>query len=353
MRKVIGLYGPYNMWYVAKRSYTTPVDIYALTYDDNSSPPCPAIKYQILDRGTPTSRLTDRRDEYERDVATKLLLAMMNPVIPASIRTFNSITDDIEIVSHSHVRMKGTIRALSELGIDDRRLIWSLIYPRVYDITDETTITFPESLSTIFAISSCLTPLIDNGGIMPHEERLRSTIEQATTIRRNCSTATIFLLESSPINFDDIERLYELVDYIFLFQKNPTNELLARTNKSLGESYVIYSLLRRLPPYTLFIKMSGRYKLLYRFKLEDLSLEKPTFRVTPKEITWSGRGVCESILYSMPYVYHAQLLGMLQRIYTQGSYIDIEHELYRCFCPSDDVSKIHMIDELHVIGNSF
>ncbi|CAH6419055.1 Hypothetical protein HVR_LOCUS248 [uncultured virus] len=340
------------MWYVTRRCYENQdIDFYSLTYDDNDAP-CKSVKHEILEKGTPTEFLTNNRDKYELGVALRKLLAMIYPYKPDKIRTFNGIDDDLEIVSHTHVKIKGVIKSLSDLTIEDRRRIWSILYPRVYDIVGDEAIDI-EGGDYIFAISSCITPLISNGGIMPHEERLQSTIQQVQSIRKVCPEAKIFLLESSPLNFDDIERLYDFVDYIFLFHKNPINGRLASSNKSLGESYVIHSLLKRLakaPPYKLFIKFSGRYKLLNRFKLDDLSLENPTFRITPKEITWSHKGVCESILYSVPYQHHDKLLSLLQSIINGNLYIDIEHMLYLCFCPNDDLSQVKQVDELYVVG---
>ena len=349
-KKIIGLFGPHNMWYVSRRCYGAAVDFYSLTYDDNQNPPCESVKYEVLEKGTPTEFLTNDRQRYEFGVAVRKLLAMIHPLKPDLIRTFNQIANDVEIVSHTHVRIGGAIKALSELSIEERRRIWSILYPRVYDVVGDEHIDI-EGGDYIFAISSCITPLITNGGIMPHEERLQSTIEQVQSIRRICPSAKIFLLESSSLNFDDIERLYDFVDYIFLFQKNPINDKLSRTNKSLGESYVIHSLLKRLSSYKLFIKFSGRYKLLNKFKLESFPLDKPTFRITPREITWSHKGVCESILYSVPYVFNEKLLGLLQRIINGDLQIDIEHMLYLCFCPDDDISNVNDVDELHVIGN--
>jgi hypothetical protein len=351
-RKKIGLYGPHNMWYVTRRSYQNVIaDFYAFTYDDNIDPPCDAVKYEILETGTPTEFLTNGREEYERTVATKQLLSMMSPNIPHVIRTFNAISDDTEIISHTHVKIAGSIKSLNELTLDEREKIWSMIYPRVCDITEDNMLKFDSPMDYVFAISSCITPLITNGGIMPHEERLQSTIEQVKSIRSTCPEAKIFLLESSPLNFDDIERLYDHLDYIFLFQKNPVNENLAKCNKSLGESYVIHSLLKRLPPYKLFIKFSGRYKLLNKFKLTNHSLDLPTFRITPKTITWSQLGVCESILYSIPYSCHEKLLNLLQGIINGQLHIDIEHCLYACFCPGDDLTRVHSVNDIYVIGN--
>lgn len=350
--KIVGLFGPHDMWYVTRRSHS-PSQFYTLTYDDDEEPICPYVKHQVLEKGTPTAYLTNQRETYERAIAATELLRMMAPNKPDFIRTFNSIAEDIEIISHTHVRMgkrPGSIRALSDLTVEERRRIWSILYPRVYDVVGDEDIDIKGG-DYIFAIGSCITPLIANGGIMPHEERLQSTITQVKSIRRVCPEAKIFLLESSPLNFDDIERLYDHVDYIFLFQKNSMNDKLAKVNKSLGESYVIHSLLKRLPQYKLFIKFSGRYKLLNKFSLSHLSLDKPTFRVTPKQITWSGKGVCESILYAVPHIYREKLTQLLNKIISQGVNIDIEHELYACFCPGDDLSRIHMVDELYVIGN--
>lgn len=355
-KKIIGLYGPHNMWYVSRRSYqNVTADFYAFTYDDNVDPPCATVKYKILEKGTPTEYLTSGREEYERTISTKKLLEMMNPNVPHMIRTFNAISDDTEIISHTHVKISGSIQSLNDLSIDQRKKIWSILYPRVHDITGDNNCNIfddsKESMNYVFAISSCLTPLITNGGIMPHEERLQSTIEQVRSIRSVCPEAKIFLLESSPLNFDDIERLYDHLDYIFLFQKNSISADLAKSNKSLGESYVIHSLLKRLPPYKLFIKFSGRYKLLNKFKLSNHSLDLPTFRITPKNITWSHLGVCESILYSTPYSCHGKLLSLLQGIIHGQLHIDIEHCLYACFCPNDDLTQIHSVNELYVIGN--
>ena len=354
-RRIIGLYGPHNMWYVTRRSLTlSDIDVYSLTYDDNEEAPCKSLVYGILPRGTPTYYLTHDRENYEKDVSTKLLLEMMDPFKPECIRTFNSITDNIEIVSHTHLKVENRIISLNDLTVNIRRKIWDLIYPKVFDIVgDESSTSYLQEIQSndyVFAISSCITPLIVNGGIMPHEERLRSTIEQVKSIRKVCPQAKIFLLESSAINFDDIERLYDHVDYIFLFQKNVINDRLARTDKSLGESYVLHSLLKRLLSYKLFIKVSGRYKLLNSFKVENLSVEKPTFRITPKEITWSKRGVCESILYSIPYQCHKRLMDLLAQICRGHLDIDIEHCLYKCFCPGDDMSNIHQVDELFAYG---
>jgi len=349
---IVGLYGAHNMWYVSRRCYNgVNTDFYTLTYDDNPDPPCESVKYMILDKGTPTKYLTNNRDQYEYDTAVTLLSEMIAPRKANIIRTFNSIANDIEIISHTHVKIGHEIRPLSTLNIDQRKRIWSILYPKVFDITKPDDIMSIKGGDYIFAISSCITPLITNGGIMPHEERLQSTIEQVKSIRRVCPDAKIFLLESSPLNFDDIERLYDHIDYIFLFDKNIINEKLASINKSQGESYVIHSLLQQLPPYKLFIKFSGRYKLLNRFKLEDLPLDKPTFRITPKEITWSHKGVCESILYSIPYTCHERLMNLLKDIYIKGPYIDIEHCLYKCFCANDNLSEINAVDELYVIGN--
>lgn len=359
-RKNIGLYGPHNMWYVSRRCYNSLPSVpsvpknaennynfYTLTYDGDI--PCSSIKHEILGNGTPTEFLNNNRDEYEYLVAVRILSTMMHPNKPDIIRTFNSIDNNVEIISHTHVKIKNIIRSISDLSIEERKRIWSVIYPNVYDIVGDESLKIQPS-DYIFAISSCMTPLIKNGGIMPHEERLQATIEQLQSIRKICPQATIFLLESSSLNFDDIERLYDFVDYIFLFEKNEINKELAAKNKSLGESYLIHSLLRRLPPYKLFIKFSGRYKLVNKFKLENLSTQLPTFRITPKEITWSNKGVCESILYSVPYNFNQQLLSLLWDIINGKLYIDIEHMLYLYFCPNNDISRVFDIKELYVVG---
>lgn len=354
-KKAIGLFGPYNMWYVTRRCYNNiNANFYSLTYDDNPEPPCDSVRYETIDK-FPEKFVTINGSKYEilPFISIIRLLSMMHPNKPDIIRTFNHISDNIEIISHSHVRIMTNnskcIKSISELSVEDRRKIWSSIYPNVYDIVDDENIEIVGG-DYIFAISSCITPLVTNGGIMPHEERLRSTVEQVQSIRKICPQSKIFLLESSNLNFDDIERLYDYVDYIFLFEKNPINNKLARRNKSLGESYVIHSLLKRLSSYKFFIKFSGRYKLLNKFKLSNLSIDKPTFRVTTKDKTWSGKGVCESILYSIPYKFHQHLLKLLESIVKGHLHIDIEHMLYMYFCPDDDLSHINNVEELNVIG---
>jgi hypothetical protein len=352
---IIGLYGAYNMWYISKRSLDLDnIIFYTFTFDDEK-PPCRSRCHTYLEYGTPNEFLNNGREEYEKKIAEKTLLEMMLDNKPSFIRKFNAISEDIELLSHTHVKINldsstPQIRSLSDLDISTRRIIWDKLYPNVFDIVSTTKIEIEPS-DYVFAVSSCITPLISNGGIMPKEERLRSTIEQLKSIRKTCPSAKIFLLESSALNFDDIERLYDLTDYIFLFEKNDINKSLASLNKSYGESYVIHSLLRMLPKYKLFFKFSGRYKLLNQFSIDRHSLEKPTFRITPKNITWSKQGVCESILYSIPYDYHASLLKLLVNVFVGRQYIDIEHGLYQCFCKNDDISKIHNLDELYVIGN--
>ena len=86
---------------------------------------------------------------------------MINSHKPDIIKTFNNIADDIEIISHTHVRIKGVIKTLSDLNIEERRRIWSIIYPHVYDVVGDELV-YIESGDYIFAISSCITPLIIN-----------------------------------------------------------------------------------------------------------------------------------------------------------------------------------------------
>lgn len=353
--RIFGLYGPRNMWHITMRAYLETDKIYGLTYDDKDDQLSECIQTTQVEKPTPQGYICNNRGAYESDLSINILKQMIGEdANQATFRTFNHISDDIELLSNTHIRMGGEIKHLSQATPLERKQLWDSLYPNVRDVAHQEQVeieTKPDD--EIFAIVSCMDPIIKNSNnIISIDERLEMTLEQCRSIKRQCPKAKIILLELSLLPFHFLEQLCPLIDHIWLFDANSVSREFARSHKSLGEAYVTANLLTSLSTFNLFIKMTSRYKLLKRFDIQNLSKEKCTFKYTPKELTWSNQGALDSVCYSVPHREKNKIVSLLHNLLSGGLHIDIEHSLFKYLCPDGNPNSIQVSHQLDVIGYS-
>lgn len=343
----ICLYGDHSLWYLTKRVHLgSGNSIHVATYDEFEDSD---ITTKIVNNVAPSvDKIVsfENRLIYENEQAVKLFQS--HGIKPTIVKRFHQLNDHIELLSTSHVLWKNQILAIDNLNLEQRQELFGLLFPNVFD---SELCVIKNNNSIVFGVSSCITPILkENRGIITPRERLMATVEQGKSIQMRCPLATSFLLEHGSLNLEEMHLLSTSFDQVVLFEKDQHNNQLASKNKSFGESYVISWLLSHLiDKFDLFFRMNGRYKLIHTFDLNSFSKEKPTFRVTQKHISYSRRGNCESILYSVPYHLKDYLIQGLKHL-TQYQHQDIEHQLYSIFCPRDDLSKIQQVEQLGALG---
>jgi hypothetical protein len=338
------------MWNITKRLYKNS-QLYTLTWDESS----PAKDMNVLQHKTdttpvPVEIICNGRVEWEKNRSIHILKEMMGSTIPMSIGTFNRISDDIELISNSHVKVKDQILALSNVSLQDRQKIWSLLYTNVYDFSDNITLSFPEK--NVFFIPSFICPSENPLNILSSEERLEMTIEQCTSIRNNSPNNIIILMDSSHLSFYHLEKLHKHVDLLILFETDKISNNLSSSNKSLGETYVLYKCFSRLFSFKTFIKLGNRYKLLSKFDVDNFPKDKTSWHCTPQQFTWSKHGALDTVCYIVPFSCRETLSNFYNHIMTQGLFIDIEHSSYQYFCPNNNTSNINIITPVNAVGYS-
>lgn len=136
------------------------------------------------------------------------------------------------------------------------------------------------------------------------DERFNQTLDTIKSIRTYFPSAKILLVESSEIPEEFTKTLIEKTDYFL----NINNDEYARkaclesNMKGYGEGvqtrFAIEYIVQHTISFNRLFKISGRYFLTDKFKLENFSTDKFTFK--RRVDTHDGRVVISTVLYSVP-----------------------------------------------------
>jgi hypothetical protein len=127
------------------------------------------------------------------------------------------------------------------------------------------------------------------------DERIEQTIETCKSIRKKCEDARILLLELSILSVTEIRKLCPYVFKIVLYSEEKNTKIYSEyDNKSVGELYTLNRIIDFIDQSScsILFKISGRYKLLDTFSIENYSRDKMVFK--------PSNNCYYTILYSIP-----------------------------------------------------
>lgn len=338
--KVYCLYGPYNMWPITSRLYNG-CGLYTFTVDGVR--PGEAIKHASDTSVVPRDVPLEHKANWEKQKCINGVKALAPDGVP--VRTFNHISDDIQLVSFSHLRINEQLTKFEDLDSATRKRIWGILYEdKVVDYNPAITLTYPDK--NVFLIPSLITPPYNPGNVLTPEERLQMTVEQCISIKKNNPDNIIVLMEASKINFYHLERLYPHIDKLILFDNNSESIHNVHLHKTLGEANLLYKTYPLVKDAKFIVKLGNRYKLLDSFDLTKLPTDKISLCIFPSH--YSREGIMEPVCYMIPFSCYNQMAEFYHYIMSGNMHNDIEHTLYRFFSNR----PINVLDRLHVIGYS-
>jgi hypothetical protein len=195
------------------------------------------------------------------------------------------------------------------------------------------------------------------------------TLETLKSIRAKIPCAYIVLAEAREVNVYDINVLYEYVDKFVLFY-NDVCAIPFLSHKSLGETYKLIQVLKHVRrSASIIFKISGRYVLNDKFKLDDFTnssavcakiyneagdTEASHFNITKNEKSdYVCTNCMNTVMYSVPHTqrstYESCLTMCLKEMWYNRS-LDIEHALYNTL-PKHIVHKVKHLGVQGVVGD--
>lgn len=168
----------------------------------------------------------------------------------------------------------------------------------------------------LFIVPSCIHPSLfklhstARRSVYTHKERFLQTIETLKSIRKNVPNAYILLAESNTLFNDEIKELSKYANTIYIPDIIDQYRWYIYPNKGVIEISSMYKALTTVlnyrdslncPAFDYILKISGRYKILDNFKIEDfVRPDKITIKETHNDdYNKFPHGVC-LILYSIP-----------------------------------------------------
>ena len=163
----------------------------------------------------------------------------------------------------------------------------------------------------IFIVTSVVN--VKNLSVYTPEERYSQTKITIQSIKRFVPNAKIIVLETSKnISFDDVTMMYFEPPDGFYY------------NKSVGEASYLKMFLSstNFPPDTFFFKISGRYFLNEKFKLELFDKNE----INAREVIQSNGKCCVTSLFGFP---SSKIELIMERLNNVIMYGYIEHNLLK------------------------
>ena len=180
--------------------------------------------------------------------------------------------------------------------------------------------------------------------VFSNEERLKHLTDLTIpSIRKHIKNAYICLIEGSDLHSEDLYK----IGFDYVFHQDLQNENKSEGELRLLEGFLTSASFNRLCSMFEFqniYKISGRYFLNENFTAppEGMCLAKHN----PK--TWSGQGIYETRLYSLPYSLLKDYKFKINQILNDGVFIDIEHSFYRYNIFPD--GRVHSPSKIGISG---
>lgn len=335
-------YGAFNMFHVSSLRPRVYDDLFLVVYEQPPFVLDNAKVVLITDNLPSAIRYNERRQDYERakfiEIGSQIIRFSGVKYTNVIFERFNEITPDTYLLSANYVSERGVTRSITECR--DRKQILTL-FGNVFDNFAVPDFDIREG-DLVFFIPSVINLNHSTMSIFTPPERFNQTVEQVKSIKKQVPGAKIFLLDQFSLDLTQLLEIHKLVDYVILFVNDPECQKYTFSNKSAGEIYatLFFSKLMRKYRFDALIKFGGRYKLLDSFDEQILRATKIVAAITPPNLSWSGHGLCESILYTIPRAFLDTFIERLPEMF-----IDIEHTLYKMFTAGDvqDISCINAI----------
>ena len=235
-----------------------------------------------------------------------------------------------------HNQYKATVK-ISEEDINTQKMLYTSLFPNLSYVEDLNNCIFdvPEKRNIVIVTNA--------------KRNLSQTLETLKSARAKIPNAWIILLEAFKVNVDEISGLYPYVDRYVLFHNDSEADIHTR-QKSLGEVYKTYRVLRHLPMSNRLFKITGRYTLNDHFDIdnylddnhvcaqvfdnntEETPSENHSYNITLNEKpSYRPKYCMNTTIYSIPpclRITHLNAVISSLRYLQSNPYQDLEHALY-------------------------